>query len=605
MPTPNEKLAESLDALKALQEGGRRVFRSDDLSRVNRERLLENGFLREVMKGWLILSSPDARDGDSTPWYASFWEFCARYSADRFGEEWHLSAEQSLMLHGERTVLPPQIVVCSKKGANNTINLLFGTSLYDLKVPAMPQREKLAMREGLRLFTPVASLVEVAESFFTRNPVETQVVLASLPDASDQLRLLLDGGHSAKAGYLAGALRATGRTQLADEIVKAMKTAGYDVRERNPFEMGQVSVKLRPASPPIEGRVRMLWESTRESVVAKFPKAPGLPKNKSAYLQNVDEIYKSDAYHSLSIEGYSVTPDLIERVRRGNWNPDRDERDRRNRDALAARGYWQAFQLVKDAVGRVIGGANAGAIAHAAHQDWYRALFQPCVAVALMRAGDLAGYRNNPVYLRTSRYVPPRWEAVRDAMPVLFDLLEKEPEPGVRAVLGHWLFGYVHPYPDGNGRMARFLMNVMLASGGYPWTVIRLRDRKAYLSALDRASIDTDITAFTGLIAQRVSWGLESHELTFPDREEKFDIDRQIVVFYGQDGKARVRCAISREALEDDFGADHRNQVEVFRKNRQVIEERARQKYVAGDTETDGSVLIYAGELARRNNARR
>jgi Fic family protein len=36
----------------------------------------------------------------------------------------------------------------------------------------------------------------------------------------------------------------------------------------------------------------------------------------------------------------------------------------------------------------------------------------------------------------------------------------------VRAVLGHQLFGYIHPYPDGNGRMARFLMNVLLASGG-------------------------------------------------------------------------------------------------------------------------------------------
>jgi len=41
----------------------------------------------------------------------------------------------------------------------------------------------------------------------------------------------------------------------------------------------------------------------------------------------------------------------------------------------------------------------------------------------------------------------------------------------VRAVLGHWLFGYIHPYPDGNGRMARFLMNVVLASGGYSWTI--------------------------------------------------------------------------------------------------------------------------------------
>jgi Fic family protein len=94
--------------------------------------------------------------------------------------------------------------------------------------------------------------------------------------------------------------------------------------------------------------------------------------------------------------------------------------------------------------------------------------------------------------------------------------LENETDPSARAVIGHWLFGYIHPYPDGNGRMARFLMNVMLASGGYPWTVVRMRDRNAYLAALDRASIDMDIKPFTMLLAQRVRWVLEKHELKFP-----------------------------------------------------------------------------------------
>ena len=246
MATPNEKLAESLDALKALQEGGRRVFRSDDLSRVHRERLVANGFLQEVMKGWLISSSPSARDGDSTPWYASFWEFCARYCNERFGEEWHLSPEQSLLLHGEKTVIPDQVVVNSPKGTNNTINLLFGTSLYDLKESEMPAAADLVVRDGLRLFSPAAALVRVPESFFARNPIETQVVLASLADASDLLRLLLNGGHSAKAGYLAGAFRQTGRPKLADEIVSTMKSAGYDVRESNPFEAGQIFGASQP-----------------------------------------------------------------------------------------------------------------------------------------------------------------------------------------------------------------------------------------------------------------------------------------------------------------------------------------------------------------------
>src|SRR5690242_2959150 len=138
MATPNEKVAASLTILRNLQKDGRRVFRSQELGRTHRERLLQNGFLQEVMKGWLISSSPGARAGDSTPWYASFWEFCARYCNDRFADEWHLSPEQSLLLDAENTVIPTQVVVYSPKGTNHTVELLFGTSLYDLKQAVVP-----------------------------------------------------------------------------------------------------------------------------------------------------------------------------------------------------------------------------------------------------------------------------------------------------------------------------------------------------------------------------------------------------------------------------------------------------------------------------------
>jgi fido (protein-threonine AMPylation protein) len=509
MPKPNEKLAESLAALQKLQQGGRRVFRSGELSRTHRERLLRNGFLRDVLKGWLVSSSPSTRAGDSTPWFASFWEFCARYCNARFGEGWHLSPEQSLFLHAQNTVIPTQVVVYSPKGSNHTMKLLFGTSLYDLKQAEMPPAADMSVKDGLRLFSPAAALVKVTEAFFARKPIETQVVLAGMADASDVLRLLLNGGHSAKAGQIAGAFRRIGRPQIADEIVKTMKAAGYDVREADPFAPEKTFAALPVAAAPIVGRMQVIWESMREVVAGTFPKAPGLPKDKMAYLRFVDDIYKSDAYHSLSIEGYSVTPALIERVRQGGWDPDHHDDDRKSRDALAARGYWQAFQTAKGTVAEIIAGGNAGALARSAHRDWYRELFQPCVAAGVIPAGALAGYRNEAVYLRTSRYVPPRWEAVRDAMPAMFDHLEKEPEPGVRAVLGHWLFGYIHPYPDGNGRMARFLMNAMLASGGYPWTVIRVEDRDAYLAALDRASIDMNIEPFAAFIAERVRWSMK------------------------------------------------------------------------------------------------
>ena len=84
-----------------------------------------------------------------------------------------------------------------------------------------------------------------------------------------------------------------------------------------------------------------------------FPKAPGLPKDKKAYLRFIDEIYQHDAYHSLSIEGYSSHAGADRAGAAGDWDPDHHDEDRKSRDALAARGYWQAFQLVKGTVADV------------------------------------------------------------------------------------------------------------------------------------------------------------------------------------------------------------------------------------------------------------
>jgi Fic family protein len=87
-------------------------------------------------------------------------------------------------------------------------------------------------------------------------------------------------------------------------------------------------------------------------------------------------------------------------------------------------------------------------------------------------------------------------------MPVFFELLSGETEPAVRVVLGHFIFVYIHPYMDGNGRTGRFLMNVMLAAGGYPWTVVPVEQRADYMAALEEASGRQDIRPFTEFLAQ-------------------------------------------------------------------------------------------------------
>ena len=152
---------------------------------------------------------------------------------------------------------------------------------------------------------------------------------------------------------------------------------------------------------------------------------------------------------------------------------------------------------------------NPGAVGDDDHRDWYRERYGPSVTAGLLRTADLAGYRSAPVYIRRSMHVPPSYEAVRDCMPAFFDLLREEPESAIRVVLGHFVFVYIHPYMDGNGRMGRFLMNVMLTAGGYPWTVVPLDKRDAYMAALENASAEQDITPFASFLGHLVSDSLE------------------------------------------------------------------------------------------------
>jgi hypothetical protein len=513
MATPPEKLAQSLEVLGRLHlPAGGAAIRARDISRTHRERLLANGFLQQVIKGWYIPSRPDEIAGESTAWYASFWNFCSAYLNERFASDWCLSPEQSLSFHAGSRTVPRQLIVRSPKARNKITALPHHTSVLDVRA-ALPAANDREMKENLRLFSPEAALIASSPRFFSSHPTDVRAVLLTIRDASLLLARLLDGGHTTIAGRLAGAFRNCGRERIADDITKTMLSAGYDVRESDPFtDKPSLLLSTRERSPYVN-RIQLLWQKMREPVLAIFPQPPGVPRRGEAYMKRVNDAYVTDAYHSLSIEGYRVTPELIERVRGGGWNPEANQEDREQRNAMAARGYWQAYQAVQQSIRNVLAGENPGHVADRDHGTWYRELFAPSVAVGLLKPADLAGYRNAQVYIRKSMHVPLNSEAVRDALPALFDLLRQEESAAVRVVLGHFLFVYIHPYMDGNGRIGRFLMNVMMASGGYPWTVIPVSERNTYMHALERASVHEDIVPFAEFLAGLVRKGIAGEPL--------------------------------------------------------------------------------------------
>ena len=109
---------------------------------------------------------------------------------------------------------------------------------------------------------------------------------------------------------------------------------------------------------------------------------------------------------------------------------------------------------------------------------------------------------------------------------------------------------------------------------------------------------DEDIQLHNVLAILDVLGMTDKRTLVFPDQEFKSDIDERIV-FWGQEDKKRVRCLISREALDDHFSDRDRLRPETaFKKYRSDIEALARKKYLLGQLEPDGSVLIRTNEIA-------
>ena len=499
-------LADALERIRAAASDD--LILSSDMSRTGRERAQAAGWLHPIIKGWYIVGSEASAQPASTGlWYSHFWQFVRRYLDERYGAGYCLNAEASLDLHVGTTTVPRQLVVMTREGGANTLQLPHDTSLQTYPDPAnLP--EQTATHNGIRVMPIHIALCRVTPQYFRSNPINAEIAL-NMVSETELSRALIAGRNTRAAGRLMGAYQFLGNEARANRIKNDMQVSVSRISPVNPFESERPLMGSLPRliSPQV-GRLTALWKKMRPVVVELFP-APEKKIDESAYLAGMEDIYQHDAYNSLSIEGYRVTPKIIERVRRGDWSPD-NERDRDHVAAMAAKGYFEAFKLVKQAVREVLIGTEPAATSQKYLQDWYRTLFGASVQAGILDPVDLAGYRNRPVYIRGSHHVPPAHETLMDCMETLFGLLEQEESAAVRAVLGHFIFVFIHPYPDGNGRVGRFLMNLMLASCGYPWTIIRLSQRDTYLTALEQASVDQEIEPFMRFIAQemRIDWSI-------------------------------------------------------------------------------------------------
>lgn len=504
-----QKLAKALTELHQALGSGRGVVRGKQIKNPTRVLLLEKGYLREMLKGWYFVSDPLAAPGDTTPFFANYWEYIASYLSERFGSGYCLTAEHSLLRQAHYNVVPKQLNVMLAVNQSQIQELAFGHSLvlYPGR-KSFPTAEYQETVMGVRCMSASYCLVMLNPRYFKEYAREVQIVMGRIDDPS-AIAVLVDT-NTAGVARLVSAYRRIGNIEFAEKIMRQLSgLKSHLPTDDNPFADEPVYQFGKPGRPPLYTRIKVLWSQHRETVLASRPQQAAMAISKQEYLARIEAIRIDDAYHSLSIERYRVTPELIRRVAKGRWDPLANPQDQRQIDAMAARGYLDAFELLKEDAGELFADRDSGPVLAARiyserHQAWFQKLFAPSVDAGILERRDLVGYRRQMVFLRGSLHSPPHFDYVRDGMEALNECFAAEPDAFVRAVLGHWLFGFIHPYMDGNGRMARFTMNLMLASGGYPWTVIRLEDRNDYMAALEKASVEDDISTFSAFVAKCV-----------------------------------------------------------------------------------------------------
>lgn len=212
------------------------------------------------------------------------------------------------------------------------------------------------------------------------------------------------------------------------------------------------------------------------------------------------------------------------------------------KDHLDIRGHNEAINFLLDLVkdSRPISEADIRALHKMILVEPYKVDAQTADGKPTTKTIKLGEYKEMSNHVKTATgethyYATP--EEVRIKMPELIEWYKEANSyenihPVVVAALFHHKFVAIHPFDDGNGRLSRILMNLILMQKGFPPVVIRMDDRKNYYSLLSRADNNNN-WPFVEYIAESLESSLKLYLKAAGggDINEEEDIDKEIALF--------------------------------------------------------------------------
>lgn len=177
------------------------------------------------------------------------------------------------------------------------------------------------------------------------------------------------------------------------------------------------------------------------------------------------------------------------------------------KDHLEALNHYQAYEYVKVLLEKKEQGIDPEK--HLTEKDIFE-----IHRIILTRIDDnYAGrYRDVPVRITGSNSILPNYMKVPELMKEFIEYLRVSTDhPVLLAADAHYKFESIHPFVDGNGRTGRLIMNFLLMQAGYPPAVIKVTDRRAYITSLERAQTGGSFDAYYEVIFSAIERSLNEY----------------------------------------------------------------------------------------------
>ncbi|MBO4917270.1 MAG: Fic family protein [Bacteroidales bacterium] len=491
-----------MDYMKSPEHRTGNIIREDsELGAKQIKRLVETQALTPIIDGWYYVTS-SVKQPDPKEWYLNYWQFIVAYLDDKYGEDWCLSSDMSLLFLGKNGILPKQLVIRSSGASNTRLSLPLGYELLEVEAEC-PDEVVREPRFGLRIYPLHLALLAASPGFYRMYPMEARTCLANLRDYDELARLAVESDRRTGACKVAGGIHSIGYPSFADEIILALRRAGYEAEKDNPFPE---NIMVHGDQPAIKARIYLMWMKMRPYVLTWKDFCDTCPKDRKVgeIMAMMNDVRIRDGVNSLNLHGLHVTEQLIEESDTPNCDYLLADLELETDDVLAAQGYNRAFRQVKsDILDSMSGGQEPSKLIDRL-EAWHSCMVSPFVETGWGTWYRAEGFRKGECPIAQSVHVPVEPGALEDAMSELRYLLSLEPDAFVRAVLGHFFIVYIHPFMDDNAILARLYMNSQLVTGGYPWTVIPEGEKGEYDDVLEKTCENQDTLLFTTLITKAI-----------------------------------------------------------------------------------------------------